>query len=124
MNAYAEIIDRPVRELPFVMGELNYLAPMAEWPRNYTHEPPPGVPWSNIGQEAHRLPIYDMRPIAGAISLDREGFELIGHRTAVRDFWNEEEVRSVYYPEAERLLADVLGASRVFIFDHTVRRRV
>jgi len=124
MSAHAEILDRPAHDLPHVMGELFYLAPMNERPRNYTYEPPPGVPWSNIVQEPHVVPIYDMRPIAGEISLDREGFELLGHRSAVRDFWNEEEIRTVYYPEAERLIADVLGASRVFIFDHTLRRRV
>jgi len=124
MSAHAEILDRPARDLPFVMGELFYLAPMPERPRNYTYEPPPGVPWSNIVQERHVVPIYDMRPVAGEISLDREGFELLGHRSEVRDFWDEEQVRTVYYPEAERLIADVLGASRVFIFDHTLRRRV
>jgi hypothetical protein len=124
MSAYEGILERPTRELPFVMGELNYLAAMVERPRNFTYEPPKGAAWSNIVRETRRVPIYDMRPIAGAISLDREGFELIGHKSAVRDFWNEEEVRSVYYPEAERLLMDVLGASRVFIFDHTMRRHV
>jgi len=124
MSAHADILDRPALDLPFVMGELHYLAPMNERPRNHTFEPPPGVAWSNTVHEPHIVPIYDMRPIASKISLDREGFELLGHRSAVRDFWNEEEVRTVYYPEAERLIADVLGASRVFIFDHTLRRRV
>ncbi len=62
--------------------------------------------------------------IEADISLDREGFELLGHVSAVRDFYDDDEVRGVYYPEAERLIAEVTGASRVFIFDHTVRRRV
>jgi hypothetical protein len=33
-------------------------------------------------------------------------------------------VRRVYYPEAERFLKELTGASRVFIFDHLQRRRV
>jgi hypothetical protein len=33
-------------------------------------------------------------------------------------------VRRIYYAEAERALAEVTGARRVFVFDHTVRRRV
>jgi hypothetical protein len=37
------------------------------------------------------------------------------------DFYDEEELRSVYYPEIERLVKEVSGASRVMIFDHTVR---
>jgi hypothetical protein len=33
-------------------------------------------------------------------------------------------VRAVYYPEAEEALKQATEADRVFIFDHTVRRRV
>jgi hypothetical protein len=39
----------------------------------------------------------------------------------MQDFYNEDEVRSVYYPEMERLIKDLTGASRVLIFDHTLR---
>jgi hypothetical protein len=122
MSAQAELHDR--LDLPYVEAELHYLSRMTERPRNYTFEPPPGVPRSNTVHETHIVPIHDLRGIEAEISLDREGFELIGHRSAVRDFFDEDEVRNVYYPEAERLIANTLGASRVFIFDHTVRRRV
>ena len=43
-------------------------------PRNYTFDPPPGVPRSNTMHEAHTVPIHDARAVAGDISLDREGF--------------------------------------------------
>ena len=58
------------------------------------------------------------------LSLDREGVALVEHHSAVRDFYDEDELRRVYYPEAERLVAEVTGASRVLVFDHTIRRRV
>lgn len=103
---------------------LNYLAPMAERPRTYTYDLPPGVARSNILPEGHVVPIRDARPIADVLSLDVEGFELIQQKSAVRDFWNEDEVRAVYYPEVERLLTAVTGARKVFVFDHTLRRRV
>src|SRR6185295_18719718 len=35
----------------------------------------------------------------------------------------DEEVRRVYYLEAQRLLMEATGAVRVHVFDHTVRRR-
>lgn len=124
MSAHAAVIDRPASERSHVEADLNYLSEMTERPRNYTFDPPPGVPRSNTVHETHRLPIYDVRQTAADVSLDREGFELLRHSTAVRDFYDEDEVRKVYYPEAERLIAEVTGASRVFIFDHTVRRRV
>jgi hypothetical protein len=124
MSAHAELLERPTLNLPFVEAELHYLGHMTERPRNYTFDPPPGVPRSNVVRETHVVPIHDMRGVEAEISLDREGFELVGHRSAVRDFYDEAQLRDVYYPEAERLIAEATGASRVFIFDHTLRRRV
>jgi hypothetical protein len=120
MSLHTNVIE----ELPLVEAELNYLGPMAERPRNYTFEPPPGVPRRNAPLEPHRIPIRDVRPVASSVSLDSTGFALIQHRSKVRDFFDEDEIRQVYYPEVERLLKDVTGAERVLIFDHTLRRRV
>jgi hypothetical protein len=39
----------------------------------------------------------------------------------VRNFLNETEVRSVYYPEIARLARAATGASRAWVFDHTLR---
>ncbi len=108
---------------PFVESFLNYLAPGEGKPYRYTYEPPSGVPVSNTDYEPHKCRIYDARSAGARASLDREGFALVQHRSAVSDFYNNEEVRRVYYPEAERLLIEAAGALRVHIFDHTVRRR-
>lgn len=113
-----------VAQLPRVEAVMNYLAPTADRPRNYTFEPPAGVPWSNTSNEEHKVAIHDARPIAGRVSLDANGFSLIDHESAVRDFFDDEEVRRVYYPEVEQILKQATGAYRVHIFDHTTRRRV
>src|ERR1700739_4284957 len=110
--------------LPYVEAELNYIVPMAERPRYYAYDAPPGVPASNMTPEPHTVRIHDMRPMVSEVALDRQGFALVEQRSAVRDFWDDDEVRRVYYPEAERFIAEATGASRVFIFDHTLRRRV
>jgi hypothetical protein len=110
--------------LPSVEGVLNYLAPMAERPMNLAYDPPPGVPRSTGEHEPHRMMIYDARPLAWRLSLDREGLAVVKHNSAVRDFYDEDELGRVYYPEAERLVAEITGATRVLVFDHTVRRRV
>ena len=68
--------------------------------------------------------IHDARPVAGRLTLDGEGLALVEHRSAVKDFYDEDELRRVYYPEAERLVAEATGASRVLVFDHMIRRRV
>jgi hypothetical protein len=113
-----------INGLPYVEGVLNYLAPMVERPTNLAYDPPPGVPRSTGVPEAHRMTIYDVRPVAARLSLDSEGLALVKHNTAVRDFCDEDELRRVYYTEAERLVAEVTGVARVLVFDHTVRRRV
>ncbi len=110
--------------LSSVVADMNYLAPMTERPRNYTFDPAPGVPRSNIENEVRAVAIHDARPVAGSVSLDANGFALVEHRSAVRDFFDDEEVRRVYYPEVERLVREATGADRVHIFDHTTRRRV
>jgi hypothetical protein len=124
MSQHTAVLDRPSLDLPHVEADLHYLAQMTERPRNYTFDPPPGVPRSNTVHETHQVPVYDARATAPNASLDREGFELLRHASAVQDFYDEDEVRRVYYPEAERLIAEATGADRVLIFDHTVRRRV
>jgi len=107
-----------------VRAELNYLAPTGERPRTYTYEQPLGVPRSTAVNEPHAVEIQDLRPILARASLDEQGFGLVRQRSAVRDFYDEGEVKAVYYPEAERLLREVTGADRVHVFDNTVRRRV
>jgi hypothetical protein len=116
--------NEKISALSFVKADLNYLTPSKDRPRTYTFEPPPGEPRSNIVPEPHALRIYDVRPISDSVSLDREGFALVRQHSAVKDFYDEDEVKSVYYPEAERILKAVTGADRVLVFDHTVRRRI
>ena len=65
--------------------------------------------------------IADMRPVAGSLSLDREGFVLRQSRSDVADFYDAEEVKAVYDPEIERLVKQETGAEDVLVFDHTIR---
>ena len=71
--------------------------------------------------ELRPMEIRDGRPLAGTFSLDRQGFVFVEHKTRVKDFFDPEELKAVYYPEVERLIRDVSGASRVVLFDHTLR---
>lgn len=104
-----------------IEAALNYLAPGIEHPFVYAQEPPPGMPRRNIAFEGHSVVIRNARPLAPRLSLDREGFTLRRDATSVVDFYNDEEVRRVYYPEVERLVREATGAAKVVIFDHTRR---
>jgi len=118
------LIERKIESLPFVLGELNYLAPTDGKPRTYAFDPPTGEPKSTALPEPHQVPVFDGRSVSNSFSLDREGFALVRHPTSVRDFYNDKEIRQVYYPAAEAFIKATLRADRVVIFDHTVRRRV
>ena len=65
--------------------------------------------------------IANARLIAGQLGLDTQGFCLARHDTAVRNILDKEELKTVYYPEMERLVCQVSGASRAVLFDHTIR---
>jgi hypothetical protein len=116
--------ETKVESLPFVTAELNYLAPTSGKPQTYAFDPPPGERKTTALPEPHQVPVFDARLIAGSISLDREGFALVRHPTAVKNFHDDREVRTVYYPAAEAFIRATLKADRVLIFDHTVRKRV
>jgi len=124
MSAHGAVLYDEPAGLPHVDAELHYLGRMTERPRNYTFDPPPGVAKSNIVSESHVVPIYDARVAAPGATLDDEGFAVLHHKSAVHDFYDKDELRRVYYPETERAIAAATGATRVFVFDHTVRRRV
>jgi hypothetical protein len=100
---------------------LHYLKRGAEKPARYISDPPPGVPaWNGI-DDPRNIRIEDARGRENEFTLDRNGFQLVKARSAVVDFYSPEEVERVYYPEVEQLLKKTLGATRVQIFDHTVR---
>lgn len=68
-----------------------------------------------------RVLIHDARAIAP--QLDKRGFALVSHRSAVKDFWNEAEVETTGRAEAAEIVARATGAAHVHVFDHTLRRR-
>ena len=54
-------------------------------------------------------------------TLEANGFMLVEHKTAVKDFFNEGELNSLYHTEVEQLIKKHSGAQRVVVFDHTLR---
>lgn len=93
-------------------------------PWNYVEKPPEGSPQRNFGAEEKDVTIHDIRGREKEFDMNVNGFGVLqGIESQERDFTDDERVKSVYYPEVEKLLLDnVEGAHRVFIFDHTIRR--
>ncbi len=68
-----------------------------------------------------QMTVANGRLLADRFSLDENGFVFVEHKTQVTDFFNAEQLKTVYYPEVEELIKKFSGASRVAIFDHTLR---
>ncbi|EFY93227.1 hypothetical protein MAC_00465 [Metarhizium acridum CQMa 102] len=72
--------------------------------------------------EPHQVTIKDIAGQEANYTLDGNGFQVLGHVATEKAFVDDDQIKSSYYPETEQLLKDVTGASKVFIFDHTIRR--
>jgi hypothetical protein len=120
MNQVAPAVAAAPQTSAGVNAALTFITPSDTKPVFESSAITGGAPRVFFDTERHTVAIHDMRPFAGAFSLDREGFELLQHQ-AVADLDDDDEVESVYYPEIEALLRAVTGASRVVIFDATRR---
>ena len=65
--------------------------------------------------------VRDAREHLPDTDLDREGFVLLSHKSAVGDFYDDAALRSTYHPELIGLLKRATGARRVEVFDDTRR---
>ena len=99
---------------------INYLVPMDEKP-TYFLDPPPGTAQDNVSYDLLTVPIYNARVSNPSPSIEREGFEVVGHHTAVADLYDQDAILKTYYSEVERLVSRVTGATRVVAFDWNIR---
>jgi hypothetical protein len=102
-----------------VPGEMNYLAPESTVLRRFT------APGNSVNTGIYRsyvMPVHNGRPIQDRFTLDRNGFEIIEHRTAVADFTDREDVDRVYPAEVADFITSYTGADRVAMLGWMLRR--
>ncbi|KAH9171727.1 hypothetical protein EDB89DRAFT_2114397 [Lactarius sanguifluus] len=113
------------REPRFVDTTLKYFTPPADGSKpwmNINVDPTTGERASNWEYTTHPVKVENLRGHAEA-TLDNNGFQFFRHPAKHTSFANDEEILREYYPESIELLKQLTGASRVVLFDHTVRRR-
>ena len=103
-----------------IEATLNYLA-HGQAPESYVGAPGGVDVRVRSDGELHRVTLRNGRLEADQFALERNGFRFVRHDTRMADFYDEDEVRRVYYPEMEALIKAESGASRVVVFDHTLR---
>src|SRR5690606_37687060 len=64
----------------------------------------------------HEVVIRDARAIASELELERNGFVLVERKSAVRNFYDPDEVERVYIPEVVSLVKELTGADKVITF--------
>jgi hypothetical protein len=104
-----------------VEAPVNYLDFTGEKPVTYMYKTENGTPQRTYQNVKHTMAILNGRAVDERLTLDGQGFALVHHPTATGNFYDEAEVRAVYYPEVERLVKQATGAVRVLVFDHNVR---
>lgn len=72
--------------------------------------------------DTRSVTIHNGRRRQSEHSLDREGFRLVRHGITPCRLDDEDDIRRVYYPAMEALIAELCKARRVIIFDHVLRR--
>lgn len=104
-----------------VQADVTYLVDDGKRPANYAYPAPAGVPQRTGIPDVRRVQIRNARRLVEPPTLDTYGFERHVHRTAVTDFASEDQIRTVYYREAEAVIRQATGAEKVVVFDHTLR---
>jgi hypothetical protein len=104
-----------------IEATVNYFLDTGEKPFTATGEPGSLDVRTGGGQDPRRVAIRNGRREVQDFGLDRNGFRFVRHDTKVADFFDEAEIRATYYPEMEALVKAQSGASRVVVFDHTLR---
>lgn len=67
------------------------------------------------------MALENARPIADTFKLEEAGFTFVEHKTAMQNFFDTDELKTVYYREVEELIKRESGGKRVVIFDYTLR---
>ena len=121
MSSILETVDRADAAPDFVEADVRYVVDdgtppyrYIDWPEMADRDHPPAY-------EPRRVKIRNGRTSGETFTLPTHGFALVDRPTAMKDFYDEDEILRVYYPETEALIKAQSGAKRVIVFDHTVR---
>ncbi|ORY55081.1 uncharacterized protein BCR38DRAFT_462073 [Pseudomassariella vexata] len=99
--------------------------PAGEKAINYVEEPAVGQPKRNLIVNPQAVQLTDIRGHESSYTLDHDAFQAISSVPPSKEtaFEDDVSIQQKYYPEVEKLLLDhIPGSTRVFIFDHTIRR--
>jgi len=110
-----------------VKASLNFYNPPADNSQPYNNiDPKPDMIPRNYSDVTKETTLHDIRGHESEYTLDRDAFQVLQDvppSDEPSDFKDEASIAKHYYPEVEKLLLNTIpGATRIHIFDHTIRR--
>ncbi len=107
-----------------VRATMNYSIDNGVPPDYYFYEPDHPVKLNPPGTDPHEMAIANGWPRVEQFDVDREGFELRPFPATFNGFDDAAAVADQFYPQVVDFVKRNTGASRVVIFDHTLRKRL
>jgi hypothetical protein len=98
--------------------QITYLTPGSFINRRFAA---PGVEVNTGTYQPYPVKVSDARPIREQFTLDSHGFVLAEHRSAVQNFYDNEEVGDVYQKEVVEIVKQLTGADLVILQGWMVR---
>src|SRR5271169_3838853 len=111
IESLATQVHQPDAEPEAIEATLNYI--VADGTKIFTETGAPGANDRRSGGKPDPRRVVPHNGRLREFSLERDGFHFIRHDTKVGDFFDEAEVRRIYYPEMEALVKAESGAKRV-----------
>jgi hypothetical protein len=110
-----------------VTVSLNFYNPPTDNSQPFNNiDPKPDMIPRNYSDVAKETTLHDIRGHESEYSLDRDAFQVlqdVAPSNEPSDFRDDDSIAKYYYPEVEKLLLKTIsGATRIHIFDHTIRR--
>ena len=105
-NAAENIAERA----DYVTADLTYVAEGSFINRRFAA---PGVEANTGKYEVHKVRIRNARPFRKELTLDRCGFQLFDHKSAVKNFYDNDEVGAIYPQEVVEAVKKWTGATNV-----------
>ncbi|TFK34703.1 hypothetical protein BDQ12DRAFT_689422 [Crucibulum laeve] len=107
-------------------ASLTFFVPPPDGVRAYQKinaDPNTGEREKNFERIEKDVVIENLRGNEDSVTLDTAGFQFFKSPAKHTTFTNDAEIEKEYYPESIELIKKLTGASRVVLFDHTIRRR-
>lgn len=104
-----------------VRATFNYTKDVKQLTEIYFYESDKAKDVHEPGDDPHEMTVTNGWDMVDSFTPDKSGFSVHDFKTDYNEWEDDEAVREKFYPEVVEFLKKSVGASRVLVFDHTIR---